>query len=159
MEDSFAIRFFSCFLLKKQLELLSLQKKFRTQHRDLYRFPRVILIVCFFDHIQIRMKPGKPLAFAEITTQDTSKPSKTVLAFGLPGNPVSCMVCFNLFVVPAIRLLSGWSNPHLQRSLSSFLCLSSILFSPYIIQRIFFILCPQSSCAPITSFKSRPTSY
>jgi gephyrin len=61
------------------------------------------------------MKPGKPLTFAEIVTQDTSKPSKTVLAFGLPGNPVSCMVCFNLFVVPAIRFLSGWSNPHLQR--------------------------------------------
>ncbi|CAL5029510.1 unnamed protein product [Urochloa decumbens] len=64
---------------------------------------------------KIRMKPGKPLTFAEIVTQDTTKPSKTVLAFGLPGNPVSCMVCFNLFVVPAIRLLSGWSNPHLQR--------------------------------------------
>lgn len=64
---------------------------------------------------KIRMKPGKPLTFAEIATQDKSKPSKTVLAFGLPGNPVSCMVCFNLFVVPAIRLHSGWSNPHLQR--------------------------------------------
>jgi gephyrin len=64
---------------------------------------------------KVRMKPGKPLTFAEITTQDTSKPSKAVLAFGLPGNPVSCMVCFNLFVVPAIRLFSGWSNPHLQR--------------------------------------------
>ncbi|XP_066348312.1 molybdopterin biosynthesis protein CNX1-like isoform X2 [Miscanthus floridulus] len=64
---------------------------------------------------KIRMKPGKPLTFAEITTRDTPKPSKTVLAFGLPGNPVSCMVCFNLFVVPAIRLLSGWSNPNLQR--------------------------------------------
>ncbi|XP_047066434.1 molybdopterin biosynthesis protein CNX1-like [Lolium rigidum] len=64
---------------------------------------------------KIRMKPGKPLTFAEITSNDTSKPSKTALAFGLPGNPVSCMVCFNLFVVPAIRLVSGWSNPHLQR--------------------------------------------
>jgi gephyrin len=61
------------------------------------------------------MKPGKPLTFAEITLNDTTKPSKTALAFGLPGNPVSCMVCFNLFAVPAIRLLSGWSNPHLQR--------------------------------------------
>ncbi|GJN01448.1 hypothetical protein PR202_ga18715 [Eleusine coracana subsp. coracana] len=64
---------------------------------------------------KIQMKPGKPLTFAEITTQDSSKPSQTVLAFGLPGNPVSCMVCFNVFVVPAIRLLSGWSNPHLRR--------------------------------------------
>uniref|UniRef100_A0ACD5UD92 Uncharacterized protein n=1 Tax=Avena sativa TaxID=4498 RepID=A0ACD5UD92_AVESA len=64
---------------------------------------------------KISMKPGKPLTFAEITSNDTSKPSKTALAFGLPGNPVSCMVCFNLFAVPAIRLVSGWSNPHLQR--------------------------------------------
>jgi gephyrin len=32
---------------------------------------------------KVRMKPGKPLTFAEITTQDTSKPSKAVLAFGL----------------------------------------------------------------------------
>uniref|UniRef100_A0A0E0KWA5 Molybdopterin biosynthesis protein CNX1 n=1 Tax=Oryza punctata TaxID=4537 RepID=A0A0E0KWA5_ORYPU len=64
---------------------------------------------------KIRMKPGKPLTFAEIVTKDTSKPSKKVLAFGLPGNPVSCVVCFNLFVVPAIRSLSGWSNPHLPR--------------------------------------------
>ncbi|KAL5214681.1 hypothetical protein ABZP36_003833 [Zizania latifolia] len=64
---------------------------------------------------KIRMKPGKPLTFAEIDRKDTSKPSKTVLAFGLPGNPVSCVVCFNLFVVPAIRSLSGWSNPHLPR--------------------------------------------
>ncbi|KQJ85115.1 hypothetical protein BRADI_5g24930v3 [Brachypodium distachyon] len=67
----------------------------------------------YFDKIQ--MKPGKPLTFAEISTDDTARSSKTALAFGLPGNPVSCMVCFNLFVVPAIRLLSGWSNPHLQR--------------------------------------------
>ncbi|KAF7004179.1 hypothetical protein CFC21_019422 [Triticum aestivum] len=64
---------------------------------------------------KIRMKPGKPLTFAEITSNDPTKPSKTALAFGLPGNPVSCMVCFNLFVVPAIRLVSGWSNPHLER--------------------------------------------
>uniref|UniRef100_A0A0E0DJI3 Molybdopterin biosynthesis protein CNX1 n=1 Tax=Oryza meridionalis TaxID=40149 RepID=A0A0E0DJI3_9ORYZ len=64
---------------------------------------------------KIQMKPGKPLTFAEIVTEDSSKPSKKVLAFGLPGNPVSCVVCFNIFVVPAIRSLSGWSNPHLPR--------------------------------------------
>ena len=31
--------------------------------------------------------------------------------FGLPGNPVSTMVTFELFVVPAIELLSG-HKPH-----------------------------------------------
>lgn len=60
---------------------------------------------------KINMKPGKPLTFAEITTEKTKK----VVAFGLPGNPVSCLVCFNLFVIPSIRKLSGWKNPHLPR--------------------------------------------
>lgn len=62
------------------------------------------------------MKPGKPLIFAEISAETREdKSSKKVLAFGLPGNPVSSLVCFHLFVVPAIRHLSGWLNPHVQR--------------------------------------------
>jgi len=50
----------------------------------------------FFDAVAIR--PGKPAVFA--TCQ--GKP-----VFGLPGNPVSTMVTFELFVAPAIDLLSG----------------------------------------------------
>lgn len=49
----------------------------------------------FFDAVAIR--PGKPAVFA--ICQD--KP-----VFGLPGNPVSTMVTFQLFVTPAIDLLS-----------------------------------------------------
>ena len=49
---------------------------------------------------QVRMKPGKPLLFG--TKGDT-------LVFGLPGNPVSAFVCFELFVRPALRILAG--NP------------------------------------------------
>ncbi|PKA56689.1 Molybdopterin biosynthesis protein CNX1 [Apostasia shenzhenica] len=63
---------------------------------------------------KIFMKPGKPLTFAEIATKDKEN-AKAVLAFGLPGNPVSCLVCFYLFVVPAIRYLSSWPNPQLKR--------------------------------------------
>ena len=44
------------------------------------------------------MKPGKPLAFGQIG--DT-------LFFGLPGNPVSAMVTFELFVRPALWKLAG----------------------------------------------------
>lgn len=59
------------------------------------------------------MKPGKPLTFAEISAKPAeSMLGKTVLAFGLPGNPVSCLVCFNIFVVPTIRQLAGWTSPH-----------------------------------------------
>ncbi|RVW76404.1 Molybdopterin biosynthesis protein CNX1 [Vitis vinifera] len=60
---------------------------------------------------EVRMKPGKPVTFAEIIVKSTDTTSKKILAFGLPGNPVSCLVCFHLFVVPAIHCLAGWANP------------------------------------------------
>ncbi|KAL2316957.1 hypothetical protein Fmac_030833 [Flemingia macrophylla] len=60
-----------------------------------------------FDKVFI--KPGKPFTFAEIDLQSTDS---KILAFGLPGNPASSLVCFHLFVVPAIRQLAGWTNPH-----------------------------------------------
>ncbi|XP_074296472.1 molybdopterin biosynthesis protein CNX1-like isoform X2 [Silene latifolia] len=65
---------------------------------------------------KVLMKPGKPLTFAEMNVKPSQnmKASK-VLAFGLPGNPVSCLVAFHLFVVPVIRCLSGWTNPDLLR--------------------------------------------
>jgi molybdopterin molybdotransferase len=50
----------------------------------------------FFDAVAIR--PGKPAVFGMCK----GKP-----VFGLPGNPVSTMVTFELFVAPAIDLLSG----------------------------------------------------
>ncbi|KDP42916.1 hypothetical protein JCGZ_23858 [Jatropha curcas] len=65
---------------------------------------------------KVCMKPGKPLTFAEINSKPAENiVSEKILAFGLPGNPVSCLVCFHLFVVPAIRYLAGWTNPHLMR--------------------------------------------
>lgn len=51
---------------------------------------------------QVRMKPGKPLLFG---TKDHT------LVFGLPGNPVSVFVCFELFVRPALRVLAGHADP------------------------------------------------
>ena len=62
---------------------------------------------------QVFLKPGKPFVFAEISFGSTEN---KILAFGLPGNPVSSLVCFHLFVVPAIRNLAGWTNPHHLRS-------------------------------------------
>jgi len=47
---------------------------------------------------KVEMKPGKPVFFG---TWDQT------LVFGLPGNPVSALVCFELFVRPAIRRLAG----------------------------------------------------
>ena len=50
----------------------------------------------FFDSVAIR--PGKPAVFGRC---------RNVFVFGLPGNPVSTMVTFELFVAPAIDILSG----------------------------------------------------
>jgi molybdopterin molybdotransferase len=50
----------------------------------------------------IAMRPGKPLWFG--VRDDT-------LVFGLPGNPVSSLVCFELFVRPALLALQGHAAP------------------------------------------------
>ena len=50
---------------------------------------------------KVRMKPGKPLAFGLL--EDTP-------FFGLPGNPVSCMVSFLLFARPALRKIMGYED-------------------------------------------------
>ncbi len=47
---------------------------------------------------RVAMKPGHPMAFG--TTGNSA-------VFGLPGNPVSSMVCFEQFVAPALRQLMG----------------------------------------------------
>lgn len=47
---------------------------------------------------QIAMRPGKPLLFGRLGA---------VPVLGLPGNPVSAMVCATLFLVPALARLSG----------------------------------------------------
>ncbi len=51
---------------------------------------------------RVKMKPGKPLAYGLLQ----GKPF-----FGLPGNPVSCMVSFLLFARPAMRKMMGY-GPH-----------------------------------------------
>jgi molybdopterin molybdotransferase len=48
---------------------------------------------------KVAMRPGQPLAFGVIEGKPT---------FGLPGNPVSCMVSFEQFVRPSIFKASGY---------------------------------------------------
>lgn len=50
----------------------------------------------------IHMKPGKPLWFGVSESGE-----QRCLVFGLPGNPVSSLVCFELFVRTALRRLLG----------------------------------------------------
>ena len=53
---------------------------------------------------RVAQKPGKPLVFA-------SGPSS--LYFGLPGNPVSALVCFLLYVAPSLHKAQGHKEVHL----------------------------------------------
>ncbi|KAJ1868602.1 hypothetical protein LPJ78_000114 [Coemansia sp. RSA 989] len=54
---------------------------------------------------RVAMKPSKPTTFATV-------PSESALAdrfvFALPGNPVSALVAFHMFVAPALRKISGY---------------------------------------------------
>ena len=64
---------------------------------------------------KVNLKPGKPLWFGvKEVGQASSLPHKT-LVFGLPGNPVSSLVCFELFVRPAIARMLGCEDGGLQR--------------------------------------------
>lgn len=54
---------------------------------------------------KINLKPGKPLWFGIRKQAEGDR-----LVFGLPGNPVSSLVCFELFVRPAIGRLRGRDN-------------------------------------------------
>lgn len=60
-------------------------------------------VSCVFHGVQ--MKPGKPLWFGYLDRND-----HRCLVFGLPGNPVSSLVCFELFVRLALQNFLGIDN-------------------------------------------------
>lgn len=55
---------------------------------------------------KVKLKPGKPIWFGVRSCSDGRKK----LVFGLPGNPVSSLVCFLLFVRPALERIAGRSQ-------------------------------------------------
>jgi molybdopterin molybdotransferase len=59
---------------------------------------------------KVNVKPGKPLWFGSCETRNRAD-CGLCFVFGLPGNPVSSMVCFELFARTAIRRLMGLRNP------------------------------------------------
>ena len=56
--------------------------------------------------MQISIKPAKPFAFGLLARN----PDHHVPVFGLPGNPVSSMVSFELFARPALRKMMGHTD-------------------------------------------------
>lgn len=59
---------------------------------------------------KVAQKPGKPLTFGRC--------GRTPV-FGLPGNPVSSLVCFYLYVVPALRTMMGCARVHLASAVAT----------------------------------------
>jgi molybdopterin molybdotransferase len=55
---------------------------------------------------RIGMRPGKPMLIGRV---------RGAIFIGLPGNPVSTLVTFELFARPAIRALQGEHAPHRRR--------------------------------------------
>lgn len=74
--------------------------------RDLLRQVLVDNFGAKIHFARVNMKPGKPTTFATCTYL-----GRTRLVIGLPGNPVSASVTCLLYVLPAVRMLSGEKSP------------------------------------------------
>ncbi len=59
----------------------------------------------------IAIRPGRPLAFGQLRHD-----ARVVPIFGLPGNPVSALLTFELFVRPALLAMSGRTKLHRPRA-------------------------------------------
>ncbi len=62
---------------------------------------------------RVNLKPGKPVAFGKVVG---------IPVVGLPGNPVSALITFELFVRPAIRVMLGdeqWPRPTVRLPLAA----------------------------------------
>jgi molybdopterin molybdotransferase len=62
---------------------------------------------------KVRMRPGAPIGFGILNrSPDRDGLSRGIPWIGLPGNPVSTMVTFELFVRPALRRMLGYERLH-----------------------------------------------
>jgi molybdenum cofactor synthesis domain-containing protein len=57
--------------------------------------------------MQMAIKPAKPFAFGMLRAKD----GRGVPVFGLPGNPVSSMISYELLARPALRMMMGHAQP------------------------------------------------
>jgi molybdopterin biosynthesis enzyme len=57
--------------------------------------------------MQVAIRPAKPLAFGTVGRPSGGEREARVPVFGLPGNPVSSAVSFELFARPGLRKLAG----------------------------------------------------
>jgi len=59
---------------------------------------------------KVRMRPGRPVTFGLIKGRSKAGVAKEIVHLGLPGNPVSAMVTFEVFARPAMLKMMGREN-------------------------------------------------
>ncbi len=88
---------------------------------------------------RVKVQPGKPFAFGTATAGTADGPAadgasaaarSATLLFGLPGNPVSTFVTFELFVRPALRRLAGRRDDDLNRAVDRAVLAGPVSKSP-----------------------------
>jgi molybdopterin molybdotransferase len=66
----------------------------------------------FSRDLSVAIRPAKPLSFAIVETETASGDAlRRVPVLGLPGNPVSSLVSYELFARPALRKMAGYLEP------------------------------------------------
>ena len=63
--------------------------------------------------MEVAIKPAKPFAFGRLV----NSAGRTIPVFGLPGNPVSSLVSFELLARPALRRMMGHAEPLMRQRL------------------------------------------
>lgn len=63
--------------------------------------------------MEVAIKPAKPFAFGRLV----NSAGRTIPVFGLPGNPVSSLVSFELLARPALRQMMGHAEPLMRQRL------------------------------------------
>ena len=61
-----------------------------------------------------KIQPGRPVVFGQCGADAPVREPRSTFFFGLPGNPVSTMVTFDLFVKPMLQALAGQSAEELR---------------------------------------------
>ena len=72
----------------------------------------VLSRIASMNWMQLAIKPAKPFAFGQLATSDM----RTIPIFGLPGNPVSSMISYELLARPALRKMMGHTRDLLRPS-------------------------------------------
>ena len=75
---------------------------------------------------KVAMKPGKPLVCSIFEAPGQVGAARRVLVMGLPGNPASSMVSFELFVRPALLRLLGHAAERAQRAVATVRLLTAV---------------------------------